>query len=157
MNWKKCKEITCRWECLKGSLYLQIPPILDVSKESQRMCEKNSTKVFPLPLVMKKQKPRRHCRNVVLKASQDEFLFSLQRIFSLEAVSYSVSGAYVSRIVVVFSACVSTGKGREHIWEWDVRKTIFTKIVMDTETASHKAGHFPQFSHLLQFYSNGTL
>lgn len=84
--------------------------------------------MFPLPLGMKKQKPRHHCWKVVLKAFQDEFLFSLQKIFCLEAVSYSVSGAYFSRIVVVFSACVSTGKRREHIWGWDVRKTIFTKL-----------------------------
>lgn len=48
-----------------------------------------------------------------------------------------------------------TREGEKTIWGLDERENcIFTETVTDTETVSHKAGHFPSLSHLLQLYSN---
>lgn len=140
---------------MKGPWYAQISPILDISKGSQVMCEEksNATKMVPLPLGLRKQKPRPVC----LKPSfagiprwipllSTKYFLLRNRIYclvSLETAVYSVSDAYFSRIVIVVSASASPGKERRQSGGRMKRKTVFPLKLMDTETVSHKAGHFP--------------
>lgn len=107
----------------------------------------------PPPLGMRKQKPRPVCLKTSfagiprwIPPSSTKYFLLRNRISCLESVVYSASGAYFSRIVVVFSACASPGKERRQSGGQMKRKTVFfLKLWWIQKQSLTKQGIFPSY------------